>query len=142
MKIIFDYNRTIYNPETGALYDGVLDLLADLSSRHVLFLVSKLEPVRLGMIQELGIKDFFREVHFVEQKTPELFLKLADGDSDVLVVGDRVRAEIMIGNMLGFNTVWTAQGLFGNEGPISDIELPKHKIDNILDLKEIIKIYE
>lgn len=142
MKIIFDYNRTLFNPETSDLYDGALELLTSLSKKHTLFLVSRNEPIRHNRIAELGIKDFFADVRFVEKKEPKLFLELVNGSKDVLVVGDRVRAEIFVGNSLGFKTVWVKQGLFGKEGPTSEMENPNHEIENISELKDLIKIYE
>ena len=41
MKIIFDYNRTIFDPETDDLYQGVFELISDLSKKYELYLVSE-----------------------------------------------------------------------------------------------------
>jgi hypothetical protein len=56
MKIIFDYNRTIFDPDTDNLYFGVLDLLQKLSQKYELFLISRNEPTRKGRLEKLNIK--------------------------------------------------------------------------------------
>ena len=53
------------------------------------------------------------------------------------VIGDRVRYEIKIGNILGFQTIWLKLGKFSVEKPQSNEEKPDF---TILSLKEILKI--
>jgi len=142
MKIIFDYNRTLFNPDTDTLYDGALELLNELSKKHILFLISKNEPKRRSKIKNLKITKFFEKILFVEKKTPSLFLKLTKNDQDVLIVGDRIHSEISVGNSLGFKTVWVTQGIFSKEIPKNIKESPDHQIKNISELINIIKIYE
>jgi FMN phosphatase YigB (HAD superfamily) len=142
MKIIFDYNRTIFNPETDTLYGGVLELLKDLSVNHNLVLISKDEAGRDVKLKDLGIDGYFENKIFVKEKTVEVFKKLIENNEKVLVIGDRVRGEISIGNQLGFITVWIKQGKFANELPQNQNEIPNHEIDEIKQLSEIIKIYE
>jgi len=138
MKIIFDYNRTIYDPEKLELYDGVYDLLNRLSQEHKLYLVSKNEPGRGNIITELGIGDFFNEIIFVDNKTTTDFQKLVGADTNVVVVGDRVKGEIKIGNMLGYKTVWVRQGKFKHELPEEETEEPDVVIHNITDLFNVL----
>jgi phosphoglycolate phosphatase-like HAD superfamily hydrolase len=90
MKIIFDYNRTLYNPETNSLYFGVIKLLQDLSKNHELFLISKNEPGREDGLEKQGIKKYFKKISFVEEKTTDLFKELVQGDKNSFVIGDRV----------------------------------------------------
>lgn len=142
MKIIFDYNRTIFNPETDTLYDGVFELLKDLSLKHNLVLVSKDEMGREAKLKDFGIVKYFDNTIFVEEKTAEIFKSLVKDNEKVLVVGDRVRGEISIGNKLGFITIWVNQGKFANEIPRNQNEIPNHSISEIKYLSEIIKIYE
>ena len=142
MKIIFDYNRTIFNPETNALYDGVLELLQSLSLNHNLVLVSKDEMGREIKLKNMGIAEYFENTIFVKEKTVEVFKSLVKNDEKVLVVGDRVRGEICIGNQLGFITIWVTQGKFANEIPQKKNEIPNHSIEEIKQLYKIIKIYE
>ena len=105
MKIIFDFNRTIFNPETGTLYAGVVDLLILLSKNHDLFLISQNEPGRKENFQKLGISDYFKKIVFVEEKTKSVFEELSESAKDVMVVGDRLRGEILIGKQLGVTTI-------------------------------------
>jgi len=142
MKIIFDYNRTIFNPDTGALYLGVLELINNLSKNHELSLISKNEPGRKDVLQELGIDTFFKNILFVDTKSTEIFKQIVGNENMAIVVGDRIFGEIAVGNELGYITVWVRQGKFKDEIPKSKHQEPNHTIDNIRELKEIIKKYE
>lgn len=142
MKIIFDYNRTIFNPETGTLYAGVLEMLKILSLNHDLFLVSKNELNREDFFEELGISEYFKKAIFVEEKNEDIFKNLVGDNLNVIVVGDRIKGEIFIGNKLGYTTVWVKQGRFANDLPKNKEEIPNHSIEDIKELMEIIKIYE
>lgn len=142
MKIIFDYNRTIFDPEQQELYSGVLELITYLSDKHELFLVSKNEAGRKEKLDSLGISSFFEKIIFTNNKTTQLFSEIVNGENNVIVVGDRILGEITIGNKLNLITVWLKQGKFSNEHPVSDEQKPKHIIYDISELKEIIKNYE
>ena len=143
MIIIFDYNRTIFNPEVDSLYEGVSDILRELSINHKLMLVSKKEDGRDLKFRSLGIGDYFTKIDFVKEKNMEVFSNLIENTKEkVLVVGDRIRGEISIGNQLNFTTVWVKQGKFSNEVFQNDYEIPDHSIDDIRQLLEIVKIYE
>lgn len=139
MKIIFDYNRTVFNPDTNNLYDGVLEVLEKLSRNHELLLVSKYESTRNNVIKKLGINIYFKKIILVEEKTKKIFADLVGDDKDVLVVGDRIKGEIYLGNLLGLNTVWIRQGKFSNELHTKEVEKPDYTINNIKQLLEIIK---
>lgn len=142
MKIIFDYNRTLFNPDTSSLYEGVSSVLENLSKRHDLFLVSKFEPGRQDMFKKLSIARYFQQVAFVEKKTKELFIDLVGANTDVLVIGDRVKEEITIGNQLGYITVWIKQGKFADELPANQVERPQYIISNVAEITSIISKYE
>lgn len=142
MKIIFDYNRTIFNPDTNNLYDGVLEILKKLSINHELLLVSKNELTRDDTINKLGISSYFRKIVLVEEKTKKIFTDLVGDSKDVLVVGDRIKGEIYLGNLLGLNTIWIRQGKFSNETFSTEDEKPDYIINDIKELLEIIKKHE
>jgi FMN phosphatase YigB (HAD superfamily) len=76
--VIFDFNRTLYDPETGALYPEAAELLSELSAERRLFLYSKLEGGRSDLLHELGIADHFEDTYFVEHKTPESIRAIVD----------------------------------------------------------------
>ena len=143
MKIIFDYNRTLFDPETEQLYSGVLQLLKDLAKKHELFLISRNEKGRKRSMHARGIEKFFQKKAFVRKKTKRIFQKLVGRFSkDVIVIGDRVREEIRIGNMLGYRTIWLRRGKFSSELPLNEKEVPKHIICKIIECRKIIKLYE
>ena len=137
MKIILDYNRTLFNPEADRLYEGVRGVLKGLSRENELLLISMNEPGRNERLKELGIKNYFQKIVFVENKTKEIFESLSQGLKDVVVVGDRVRSEISLGRQLGFTTIWVRQGKFSGELPEESSE-PDFIINDIRELQDII----
>lgn len=141
MKILFDYNRTVFDPDTGNLYPGVSDLLSDLSGSHELFLLSKNEPGRGEGLEKLGIASLFRGIRFTDRKTEDDFRTLLGDPSGVLVVGDRARGELAIGKRLGCITVWVRNGKFADELPEAGKE-PTYVIDDIREVRDIIRNYE
>ncbi|MEK9147592.1 MAG: HAD family hydrolase [Patescibacteria group bacterium] len=142
MKIIFDYNRTIFNPETNKLYFGVLDLLKKLSKKYTLFLISRNEPLRKNRFEKFNIEKYFHKVLFVNEKTKEIFKKLSGNEKNVIVVGDSIIDEIKIGNQIGFITVRIKKGMFATEIPKNKDELANFEIADIKELKNIILNYE
>jgi FMN phosphatase YigB (HAD superfamily) len=142
VKIIFDYNRTIFNPDKNEFYPGVFELISDLYNKHELFLISKVEPNRKEVLDNFGISNFFKRIIFTDNKSAEIFKEITGVDNNVVVVGDRVRGEITIGNQLGYITVWIKQGKFSEEKPINKEQEPKYTIQNIIELKTIISLCE
>ena len=140
MKIIFDYNRTIYNPDEEALYEGVFEVLDELSKKHELYLVSAHEPGRREKIKDFGIHIFFKKVFFVNHKAVEIFKLIANEGEEVLVVGDNIYSEINVGNKMNFNTV-----LLNHENrkmfPLKEEHKQKHTINHIFGLKDILNVY-
>ena len=94
------------------------------------------------MFDSLGINTFFKKIVFTENKSVELFKEITNNMSDTVVVGDRVRGEISIGNELNYTTVWVKQSKFSNEQPLNERQQAKHTINDIRELEEIIKQYE
>lgn len=141
MKILFDYNRTIFDPDTGKLFPGVPELLRDLSRQHELFLLSKNERGRGESLEKLGIAPLFRAVRFTDRKTEGDFRTLLGDPSGTLVVGDRARGELAIGKRLGCVTVWVRNGKFADEFPEAGTE-PTYVIGDFRELRDIIRTYE
>ena len=142
MKIIFDYNRTIFDPEKNELYSGVFELLKKLADKHELFLISRNEPSRKDRLEELGIKNYFKKTMFVDEKNAEIFKELIGDSKKVLVVGDNIRDEIKTGNKLCLITVRLKKGRFASEIPASPKEKPMFNISEIIELEKIILNYE
>src|SRR3989338_8869691 len=138
--IIFDFFRTLYDPDTRSLLPNALEVLEELIKRGFqLFIVSH-GAGRREELQALGIDHFFKDVVVTPEKTEKDFLKVIPEDTDKtnsFVIGDRVRYEMRIGNKLGFQTMWLKMGKFSTEKPQSNEERPDF---TILSLKEILKI--
>lgn len=143
--IIFDFNRTIYDPEKNALTEGVIELLEDLSSRFQLCLLSKTDEAdRRKQISELGLDKYFKDIQVNEEEKQEshfqrclMIMNLKA--SEVAVIGDRVAGEIFVGNQLGMLTVWYKSGKFAARLPQNEQEIPDHTITT-LTLSELYRI--
>lgn len=55
---IFDYNRTLFNPETEGLFPEVVGLLEKLRGRFKLALVAKGDAERAKQLEQLGIRKY------------------------------------------------------------------------------------
>lgn len=142
MRIIFDYNRTIFDPDTDDIYPGVLELLQRLSIKYELFLVSRNEPARKERVKDLAIDGYFQEIVFVDKKSKQIFEKISGNSEIVVVVGDSIRDEIAIGNQLGFVTVRIKKGIFATMVPMCNDESPQYEIMDIRELENILSRYE
>ncbi len=131
MKIIFDYNRTLFDPDAQALYPGALDLVRGLAAAHELFLISTEEGGRAQAFASLGIAAYFKKALFVKEKTEEIFAAIAGGASDVAVIGDSISREIAIGNRLGYLTIRVKQGKFAAQEPQGPDERADHEIGDL-----------
>ena len=140
--IIFDFNRTLYDPEKGILVSGCLATLAKLSARYKLVLITNNEGSRQELIEELGIKNFFQVIVSTSNKNEQDFLsscvQLNLDPGEVVVVGDRIKGEILIGNRLKMTTVHFKNGLFAQELPENSIEKPDFEIKKLEDLLKIL----
>lgn len=142
MKIIFDYNRTLFNPDIDDLYPGVFEMLERLFEKYEMFLITRNEPSRRSRFEQLGIEKFFKNVMFVDEKTTGAFLEMTGDCKDVFVVGDSIGDEIKIGNILKFETIRVKQGKFAAELPASFQEEAKITIERITDLEMVLKTDE
>lgn len=142
MKIIFDYNRTLFNPELNELYPGARELLRRLHARHELFLVSRFEQERITQLETLDIRQYFQDVAFVPDKTEEIFIGLVGTALDVMVIGDSITDEIRIGNILGYITIRIQQGKFSGQVPVSKEQTAKHIITSLEEIEPLLKHYE
>jgi len=138
--IIFDFNRTIYDPDTNRLTEGAMDLLDCLHKKgYNLSLISKkTRPDRREQISRLGLDKYFHLILVIEGgKTEQDFQKcikeMALSSEDVTVVGDRVKSEIYIGNKLGMTTVWFRSGKFMHSSPENKLQEPDHIITELAE---------
>lgn len=140
--IIFDFNRTLFDPEEGILISGSVEVLRKLAQNKKLALITTDLGKRDYLIKKLGIEQFFKKIIVTKYKNEQDFLvcckALKVKPNQVIVVGDRVKGEIMIGNKLGMLTVQYLNGPFAKELPADIIEKPKIIIRRLEDLLQIL----
>ncbi len=133
--IIFDFNRTLYDPEAGAAVPGAIELLGALRARgEVLYLVSRLEPGREDILASLGLEDFFERVSFVHDKEAAIGESMRGSNGVVYVVGDHLHDEIRAGNRHGAKTIWLRRGKFAELKPESLMDVPWRTIEHLGDV--------
>jgi len=141
--IIFDFNRTLYDPERDSLTPGCKKLLDELRKlRYKMCLISrKTKGYRREQISRLGLDKYFEKILVIEgEKNGKYFSECKEvmllEPSEVAVIGDRVESGIYIGNKLGMFTIWYKRGKFANILPKNDFQKPNRTVTN---LKEVIK---
>lgn len=139
--IIFDFNRTIYNPELARINDGVINLLERLvNSGYKLCLLSKKTiRDRRKQISELGLDKYFINIQVIDgDKTEQNFERCIDvlslDPSEIAVVGDRIKKEIYLGNHFGMTTIWYKSGKFSSELPQKPDEEPHYTITRLEEI--------
>lgn len=118
--ILFDFNRTIYDPDAKRLIYGARQILElAIAKNYTLYLVSQRENGREEILNREDIGKYFTKIIFVVKKDKETFQNILDSCSldpqKVFVIGDRLSAEIRTGNLLGCKTVWIKKGKFARE---------------------------
>src|SRR3989344_8916037 len=144
IAVIFDFNRTIYDPDTKAMLPGVRQLLSELRERSVpLYLVSKADESRPQVLKELGVGDFFMDSFFVERKDPALFFEILNRayvhPKQMYVVGDHLHKEIRCGNQCGMRTIWLKRGKFSDLEPAMEAD---HPWQTVSDMSEVFGLIE
>lgn len=137
--IIFDFNRTIYDPDNNALISGAGFVLQTLLRRGFsLYLISRAGKSRKELIENLGIGKYFFRIIVAKEKSKKDFERIATpmaiNQNLSFVVGDRVRKEIRIGNSLGLQTIWFKSGKFADEKPRRKIEWPTYTVSFLRDI--------
>ncbi len=141
--IIFDFNRTLYDPEHRVLMKEAREILRELIGReYQLHLLSTAEPSREALVRELDLEHYFESVTITDAKEKAfaaVLAKLQDFNREgSFVVGDQVKREICYGNRAGIQTVWLRAGKFAKDTPRSKEETPTHVIATLDALLKII----
>ncbi len=140
--IVFDFNRTIYDPDRRQLLPQVEHVFKNLTERcYELHLISTANASRAQLIKELGISQYFRAVSITDDKAREFLRLSADKEIEFdasFVVGDRVRGEISHGNRAGMQSIWLKAGKFSEELPEAPHEQPRHTVGRLIEILEII----
>lgn len=139
--IIFDYYRTLYTPEEKEVKKETQELLQRLKDKGMrLALISKKEQ---GREEEIESSSFFSFVCFCEEKKgadlENACRALQVHKDETIVVGDRIRKEITVGNQAGIRTVWLKKGKFADEVPITKSEEPTYIIKELIEVEKVIE---
>lgn len=133
--IIFDWKRTLYDPDNKSLIEGAVNLLEFIKNKNIpMVLAGKGGEDMQQEVSRLGMKKYFKEIIFAEgEKDPEVFQLLItkDDNKKTFFIGDRVRSELEIGNKLGATTIWVKQGKFAREEPITEIQYPNYTVSSL-----------
>lgn len=150
---IFDFGRTIYDPETKDLFSNSKTTLYNLRDRKLklgLVTVALTDDLQLrkSELDTLGLTEIFDIVDIVGRNTEGKdfmnvikYLNLTNKSYKCLVVGDNLKREITSGNKMGAYTVWTKQRLSADWFPQNKIQIPKttiYKIEELIPLVDIL----
>ncbi len=139
--LIFDFNRTLFDPERRTLLPGATELLeAAKQQGYTLVLLSKAAPSRAELVKELGLTAYFAKVLIVEHKTPAMLAEVAQHyGADMAtsyVIGDRARGELALGQNGGWQTIWLRAGRFADETP--EGYTPTHTVGTLPEILPLI----
>lgn len=142
--VIFDFNRTLYDPDTGGLYPDAHAVLKAVQDRGIpMYLVSKAEESRPQLLDELGLREYFVDSFFVENKDPALFFEIQRRANvhpkEIYVVGDHLHKEIRCGNQCGMRTIWLKKGKFADLEPAVVADTPWKTITNLGESIDLIE---
>ena len=143
--IIFDFNRTLFDPEKWALVEGAPEILNKLTGSFQFCLVTTGERKRTEKLKESNLDKMFKKIIFVqgEHKDKKHFLECAQAmglkPDEVLVVGDKIKAEIRVGNSLGMKTAWFKFGKYSRILPDSKDEEPTYTITKLDELYSVLE---
>jgi FMN phosphatase YigB (HAD superfamily) len=140
-SIIFDWKRTLYDPDRQTLVDGAVDVLSYFYDRKILlYLIGKGNVEMYDETNRLDVAKYFTDILFVEStKDTKDFIKYIDVNNpqNTWVIGDRIRSEIAVGKSIGATTIWIKQSKFAGEIPENDSQKPNFIIENIREILEL-----
>lgn len=141
--VIFDFRRTLYDPDKDKLITGAKSLLQFFKDKKILiYLIGKGDSSLKVKARELGIAGFFKEMIFRENKPLSLYknvlIKTGCRKNDCLAIGDRIKEEIKTCNLLGIKTIWFKNGKYASEKPTSKNELPSFTVRNLNEICDLI----
>jgi FMN phosphatase YigB (HAD superfamily) len=147
--IIFDWGRTLYDPETGALFPETKPLLTYLQEREYTLAIvalatagqSKIDE-RLEIIKNENLSQYFVSIKFAVEDKDKMYVEtlheLEVKPGDVVIVDDRVQRGVRWGNENGHTTVWVKRGKFAHEVPDDTTGEPTYIISSIGELGKIL----
>lgn len=103
-NIVFDWKRTLYEPEEDELIGGALELLEWLGSQEIpTVLIGKGDTDMYGKVDRLGVRQYFSQVIFREGAKIQIYLPflstrlmLSKQSSSVTVYAQSLRLEMCL----------------------------------------------
>lgn len=141
-NIIFDWKRTLYDPDTKELIEGTRELLNFLENKKIpMILIGKGGDDMQKEVDRLEVGIYFQKIVFAQgEKDPEIFAaQVKDDPKRTLLIGDRVRSELEIGNRLGATTIWVKQGKFADELPENKDQKPDYEVTSLNGCLKLLK---
>lgn len=103
--IIFDFYKTLFNPETGELFSGIKKILASICLKIPSVLITFRGEERKKQIKKLNIEKYFQKIIYCSIKNKETYIKVLTeynaSPEESIIVGDNEEEEIKIGKNLG-----------------------------------------
>jgi FMN phosphatase YigB (HAD superfamily) len=140
--VIFDWKRTLYDPDDKVLIPGSRELLDALRSKGMqMALIGKGDEDMHAEVERLGVKEYFSHISFREGvKDDALFSEHMSKDPhETLFIGDRIRSELAVGKRLEAQTMWVRQGKFADEAPESEAQQPDHMVFSLSEAAQLLK---
>ena len=142
--IIFDWKRTLYDPDSKILIVGTNNVLKFLNKKLAkIILIGKGGDDMYKEVKRLKIEKYFSKIIFQEgKKDIKVFSQFVSIKNPKLtmVIGDRVQSEIEIGNKLMASTIWIKNGKFSEELPLNRIQEPTFTFNSLIDLLDFFRL--
>jgi FMN phosphatase YigB (HAD superfamily) len=141
LKEVYENNKVDMPVE---LVEGALEILGDLRARHEIALVTiGRKEQQMAKMKKAGIDHtLFSRIAVAENQNKKSHYQVLMRDlgflpSEIIVCGDRVKADLSPAKELGFNTVHIKRGRGAiSAGPAADVDFT---ISQLSELKAIIK---
>jgi ribonucleotide monophosphatase NagD (HAD superfamily) len=144
--VIFDWKRTLYDPDSRELISGATELLEFLAENDVpMALIGKGGQEMHTELDRLSLRSYFFSVLYREgNKQPDWYVDTISGfHSGMIFVGDKPDSEIQVGNRLGSCTIRVRQGEFADEEPMTPEEVADYTVSSLRQTQQLIaKILE
>ena len=156
MLIVFDLDDTLVHTSGQMRYEsrwedvknitpfpGVHDFLSSFPAKKVLLTWETDKGLQDAKINQLRIRSFFDEIlicYSNEEKRQHLEkVKQRYHQENIIVVGDRIDAEIQFGNELGMKTVRLRYGKYRTMEPQHKLQEAHHTITEFTHLEEVLR---
>jgi len=146
---IFDWGRTLHDPEYGALFPETKEVLEELRAREYMLAIVALATAgerkmqeRLRIIEHEQLAPYFASIKFDVANKDRMYegtlAELGATPEQTTIVDDRVIRGIQWGNAHGCTTVWVQNGKFAHELPDERTGAPDRAVASIALLPAIV----